>query len=70
MSASVGCRLGVSVREYRRLETRERSPTFETWEGVCKLYGWPQTFVADRTERASRYGSQRPSEGQCRHDPR
>jgi hypothetical protein len=23
----------------------ERSPTFETWDRIGKLYGWPQTFV-------------------------
>ncbi len=22
-------------------------PTFETWDRICKLYGWSQTFVAD-----------------------
>jgi hypothetical protein len=22
-----------------------RSPSFETWDGTSKLYGWPQTFV-------------------------
>jgi hypothetical protein len=36
-------RLGVSIREYRELEAGARWPTFEIW--VCKLYGWPQTFV-------------------------
>jgi hypothetical protein len=38
-------RLGVTVREYRELEAGERWPTFETWDRICKLYGWPQTFV-------------------------
>jgi predicted transcriptional regulator len=37
--------LGVSVREYRELEAGKRAPTFETWDRICKLYGWPQTFV-------------------------
>ena len=23
----------------------ERWPDFETWDRICKLYGWPQTFV-------------------------
>ena len=27
------------------LEAGERSPTFETWDRMCVLYGWPQTFV-------------------------
>jgi hypothetical protein len=37
--------LGVSLREYRELEAGKRSPDFETWDRICKLYGWPQTFV-------------------------
>jgi hypothetical protein len=32
-------RFGLSVREYRELEAGERSPTFETWDRICKLYG-------------------------------
>ena len=39
-------RLGVSIREYRELEAGERSPSFETWNRICKTFGWPQTFVA------------------------
>jgi predicted transcriptional regulator len=35
--------LGVSIREYRELEVGTLSPTFETWDRICKLYGWPQT---------------------------
>ena len=38
-------RLGVSVREYRELEAGRLSPTFETWDRICKLYGWPRTFA-------------------------
>ncbi len=38
-------RLGVSVREYQELEAGARSPSFETWDRICKLYGWPQTFA-------------------------
>jgi hypothetical protein len=37
--------IGVSVREYRELEAGTGSPDFETWDRICKLYGWPQTFV-------------------------
>jgi hypothetical protein len=37
--------LGVSIREYRELEAGARSPSFETWDRICKLFGWPQTFV-------------------------
>jgi len=24
----------------------DRSPNFETWDRICKLFGWGQTFVA------------------------
>jgi len=37
--------LGVSVREYRELEAGTRFPSFDPWDRICKLYGWPQTFV-------------------------
>jgi hypothetical protein len=35
----------VSVREYRELEAGTRYPSSETWDRICELYGWPQTFV-------------------------
>ncbi len=38
-------RFGVRVREYRELEAGTRSPSFETWDRICKLYGWPQRFA-------------------------
>ena len=38
--------LGVSIREYRELEAGKQSPNWETFDRICKLYGWPQTFVA------------------------
>ena len=34
--------LGVPIRTYRELEAGERSPTFETWDRICKTFGWPQ----------------------------
>jgi transcriptional regulator with XRE-family HTH domain len=37
--------LGVSIGEYRELEAGARSPSFETWDRICKLFGWPQTFL-------------------------
>jgi hypothetical protein len=37
--------VGVSFREYRELEAGTRFPSFETWNRICDLYGWPQTFV-------------------------
>jgi hypothetical protein len=41
-------RLGVSVPEYRELEEGTRSPNFETWDRICKLFGWPQTLTSPR----------------------
>jgi hypothetical protein len=41
----VAWRLCVKPHEYRELEAGRRSPDFETWDRICKLYGWPQTFV-------------------------
>jgi predicted transcriptional regulator len=38
-------RLGVSARENRELEAGDRSPNFETWDRICRLFGWPQTFA-------------------------
>ncbi len=43
--------LGVSVREYRELEAGTRWPTFDTFDRVCKLYGWPQTFLVNGRDR-------------------
>ncbi|MGI8616429.1 MAG: helix-turn-helix domain-containing protein [Actinomycetota bacterium] len=31
--------LGVSPREYRELEAGTRSPNFETWDRICKVFG-------------------------------
>jgi hypothetical protein len=45
----------VSVREYQELEGGTRSPDHETWERICQLYGWPQTFVqASKQARSGR----------------
>jgi hypothetical protein len=30
-------------RASRKLEAGDRSPSFGTWDRICKLYGWPQT---------------------------
>ena len=43
----VAWRLGVTVREYRELEAGERWPNGETFNRICELYGWPQTFVGE-----------------------
>ena len=39
-------RLGVSVRTYREIEAGERSPSWETWDRICRTFGWGQTFVS------------------------
>ena len=39
--------LGVSIlHAYRELEAGERTPTFETWDRICKTFGWPQMFAS------------------------
>jgi hypothetical protein len=29
---------------YRRLEEEEARPSFDTYNRIAKLFGWPQTF--------------------------
>jgi transcriptional regulator with XRE-family HTH domain len=41
----VAWRIGVKPREYREFEAGTRSPDFDTRDRICKLYGWPQTFM-------------------------
>jgi helix-turn-helix protein len=41
--------VGATVQEYRGLEAGVRFPTFETWDRICKLYGWPQMFLNGHT---------------------
>jgi len=36
--------LGVNIREYREIEAGTRWPNWETFDRICKLYGWPQSF--------------------------
>jgi DNA-binding XRE family transcriptional regulator len=37
--------LGVSRAIYRELEAGTRTPAWETFDRICKMFGWPQTFV-------------------------
>jgi transcriptional regulator with XRE-family HTH domain len=37
--------LGVSVPELRELEAGTRWPDFDTYDRICKLFGWPQAFT-------------------------
>jgi transcriptional regulator with XRE-family HTH domain len=41
-------RLGVSQSIYRELEAGTRTPAWETWDRICRVFGWPQTFVGGR----------------------
>jgi hypothetical protein len=34
----------VRPSEYRELEAGERWPSFDTYDRMCELFGWPQTF--------------------------
>ena len=45
--------LGVSVREYRELEAGTSFPTFDTWDRMCKLYGWSQRFLGGPVHRSA-----------------
>jgi len=38
-------RLGITVREYQEVGAGERWPNGETFNRICELYGWPQSFV-------------------------
>ena len=44
----VAWRLGISVHAYRELEDGDRFPDFDTWDCMCKLFGWPQMFGGSR----------------------
>jgi hypothetical protein len=39
--------LGVDAAEFRELEAGTRWPSFETYDRICKLFGWPQVFVSE-----------------------
>jgi plasmid maintenance system antidote protein VapI len=36
-------RLGLTVPQYRELLEGRHPITWETWDRICDLYGWPQT---------------------------
>ena len=39
-------RLGISPAEYRRLIAGAPITSYDTWDRIVHLYGWPQSFVA------------------------
>ena len=51
--------LRVSVRELREIEAGGRYPSFETYDRIEKLFGWPQTFVTVSRVRTPRRGKAR-----------
>jgi predicted transcriptional regulator len=40
----VAWRLGITKAECRALEAGDAFPDFDTWDRICELFGWPQTF--------------------------
>jgi hypothetical protein len=38
------------VGTYRQLEAGERAPSWETWDRICKLFGWGQTFIGSTSK--------------------
>lgn len=50
--------LGVTVREYRELETGDRTPDPRTYERMCEVFGWPRAHTRASTAKARR--SRRP----------
>jgi hypothetical protein len=45
-----GLALRRDIREYRKLEACD-AYRVETWDRICKPYGWPQKFVEELVER-------------------
>ena len=44
----VAYRLGISPAEYRRLIAGAPITSYDTWERICEVFGWPQTFAVKR----------------------
>ena len=40
----VAWRLGITVAAYRKLEAAGVPASFEVYDRICKLFGWPQSF--------------------------
>jgi ribosome-binding protein aMBF1 (putative translation factor) len=38
-------RVGLTPRRLRDMEAGEVWPDFETYERICELFGWPQSYV-------------------------
>jgi transcriptional regulator with XRE-family HTH domain len=46
--AQAARRFGVTLRAYREIEAGERFLEFDTYDAICKLFGWPQSFTRTR----------------------
>jgi transcriptional regulator with XRE-family HTH domain len=46
--AQAAWRLGITPAAYRRLEEEKARPSFDTYDRIAKLFGWPQTFLEPR----------------------
>jgi hypothetical protein len=46
----VAWRISVTPAVYRDFEAGTRWPDWDAYDRICRLYGWPQTFVASRQE--------------------
>lgn len=40
----------MTVADYRELVEGEAFPNYETWDRMCKLFGWPHAFIGSRRE--------------------
>jgi hypothetical protein len=50
-------RFGVSTAEYRLLEAGARYPDFNTYDAICRRFGWRQAFTGEHgTEYVPRRG--------------
>jgi hypothetical protein len=36
--------IGVSAREYREIDARDRMPRLDAYRRISEIYGWLQTF--------------------------
>jgi transcriptional regulator with XRE-family HTH domain len=43
-------RFGVRPSEYREIEAGTRWPSFDTYDRIAKLFGWPEAFMVGGSE--------------------
>jgi transcriptional regulator with XRE-family HTH domain len=59
--AQVARHLGISLAEYRAVESEEQSATLAIYEKTVELFGWPSAYVA----LAGRSPTARPVQARC-----